>query len=150
MEFLFRETAERPAARVRPSQAKRDVNWQERIVRMLDESGVRSDSGQHWNVEGIQSLIDEGTKAETPGLLSHSATLVDRKTGQKKPAAIAIWPEDAKVDVTAIQRNLRQVQNYLIQKLEVLVVVGAEFAGGTKPGTGGHRNHSEAGALEVG
>ena len=133
------EVYQRPDEMVRPSQAKRDVNWRERIVRMLDESGVRSDSGQHWNVEGIQSLIDEETKGETPGLLSHSATLVDRKTGQKKPAAIAIWPEDAKVDVTAIQRNVRQLQNYPVRKPEVLVVVGAEFAGGTEPGTGGHQ-----------
>ena len=150
VETELMEIYQRPDEMVRPGQAKRDVNWRERIVRMLDESGVRSDSGQHWNVEGIQSLINEETKGETPGLLSHSATLVDRKTGQKKPAAIAIWPEDAKVDVTAIQRNVRQVQNYPARKLEVLVVVGAEFAGGTEPGTGGHQWFVEVMRIKAG
>jgi len=137
VETELMEVYRRPDDVVRPSQARRDVSWQERIVHMLDETGVRSDSGQHWDLEGVQSIVDEKSDGKMPGALSHTGTLVDRQTGKKAPAVIAVWPEDARVDVTAIQRNVREVLNGT--KAEVLVAVGAEFADGTEPGQKGHR-----------
>lgn len=137
VETELMEVYRRPDEMVRPSQARRDVDWQERIIRMLDETGVRSDSGQLWDIEGIQSIVDEGSNGRTPGELSHSGTLIDRQSGRKAPAAMAIWPEDAKVDVTAIHRNVREVMKRGAR--EALVVVGAEFADGTEPGKKGHR-----------
>jgi hypothetical protein len=45
---------------------------------------------------------------------------------------IAVWPEDVKVDVTAIHRRVRDAMKH--SKAEVLVAVGAAFADGTEPG----------------
>ena len=137
VETELMEVYQRPEEMVRPSQARRDVQWQERIIQMLDETGVRSDSGQHWDLEGVESIVDEGTNGKTPGALSHAATLVDRNSGSKKRAVIAVWPEDAKVDVTAIHRNVSEVVGR--GGGEVLVAVGAEFGDGTEPGKKGHR-----------
>ncbi len=128
-----------PDEMVRPAQARRDVNWQERIISMLDEKGVRSDSGQHWDLEGVQSIVDKESNGHFPGLLSHTATLLDRRSGRKVPAVIAIWPEDAKVDETAIHRNVRETLRRTETQSEVLIVIGAEFADGTEPGRKGHR-----------
>lgn len=148
VETELMEVYQRPEEMVRPSQAHRDVIWQERIVRMLDDTGVRSDSAQHWDLEGVQSIVDEKSNGKTPGALSHTATLVDRKSGRKAAAVIAIWPEDAKVDVTAIQRNVREVLNRAAG--EVLVAVGAEFADGTEPGKKGHRWAAEVMRVKAG
>ena len=137
VETELMEVYQRPEEMVRPSQARRDVQWQERIIQMLDETGVRSDSAQHWDLEGVESIVDEGTNGKTPGALSHAATLVDRQSGSKKRAVIAVWPEDAKVDVTAIHRNVSELVGR--GGGEVLVAVGAEFGDGTEPGKKGHR-----------
>ena len=137
VESELMELYQRPEEMVRPSQARRDVRWQERIIQILDETGVRSDSDQHWDLEGVESVVDEGSNGKTPGALSHTAILVDRKTGSKKHALIAVWPEDARVDVTAIQRNVRELLGRGTE--EVLVAVGAEFGDGTEPGQKGHR-----------
>ena len=137
VETELMEVYQRPEEMVRPSQARRDVQWQERIIQMLDETGVRSDSDQHWDLEGVESIVDEDTNGKTPGALSHAATLVDRQSGSKKRAVIAVWPEDAKVDVTAIHRNVSEVIGR--GGGEVLVAVGAEFGDGTEPGKKGHR-----------
>lgn len=137
VETELMEVYQRPEDMVRPSQARRDVQWQERIIQMLDETGVRSDSDQYWDLEGVESIVDEGTNGKTPGALSHAATLVDRQSGSKKRAVIAVWPEDAKVDVTAIHRNVSEVIGR--GGGEVLVAVGAEFGDGTEPGKKGHR-----------
>ena len=137
VETELMEVYQRPEEMVRPSQARRDVQWQERIIQMLDETGVRSDSGQHWDLEGVESIVDEGTNGKTPGALSHAATLVDRQSGSKKRAVIAVWPEDAKVDVIAIHRNVGDVIGR--GGGEVLLAVGAEFGDGTEPGKKGHR-----------
>ena len=131
------EVYQRPDEFVRPSQARRDVSWQERIVRMLDETGVRSDSGQHWDLEGVQSIVDEESNGKSPGSLSHTGTLVDRQSGKKASAVIAVWPEDARVDVAALHRNVRDVMQRSLG--EVLVAVGADFADGTEPGQKGQR-----------
>ena len=131
------EVYQRPDEMVRPAQARRDMNWQERLVRILDETGVRSDSGQQWDLEGVQSIVDEASNGSTPGTLSHTGMIVDRQSGRKEPAVIAIWPEDAKVDVTAIQRSVQEVMKRALK--EVLIIVGAEFADGTEPGKTGHR-----------
>ena len=133
---------------VRPTQARRDVNWQERIIQMLDETGVRSDSAQHWDLEGVQSIVDEQSNGKTPGALSHTGTLVDRQSGRKKAAVIGIWPEDAKVDVTAIHRNVQEVMKRSAK--EVLIAVGAEFADGTEPGKKGHRWAAEVMRVKAG
>ena len=139
VETELMEVYQRPEEVVRPSQARRDVSWQERIIQMLDETGVRSDSGQHWNLEGVQSIVDKETNGGSrPGALRHTCTLVDRQTGKKTPAVIGIWPEDAKVDVTAIQSNVLEILKRETPE-EVLVAVGAEFADGTEPGEKGHR-----------
>ena len=148
VETELMEVYQRPDEMVRPSQARRDVSWQERIIRMLDDTGVRSDSGQHWDFEGVQSIVDEKSNGKTPGALGHTGTLVDRKSGRKVPAVIAIWPEDAKVDVTAIQRNVREVLDRAAG--EVLVGVGAEFADGTEPGKKGHRWAAEVMRVKAG
>ena len=148
VETELMEVYQRPDEMVRPSQAKRDVGWQERITRMLDETGVRSDSEQQWDLEGVQSIVDEMSNGKTPGALTHTGTLVDRKSGKKAPAVIAIWPEDAKIDVTAIQRNVREVLNRAAG--EVLVAVGAEFADGTEPGKKGHRWAAEVMRVKAG
>ena len=132
VETELMEVYQRPEEMVRPSQARRDVQWQERIIQMLDETGVRSDSGQHWDLEGVESIVDVGTNGKTPGALSHAATLVDRQSGAKRRAVVAVWPEDAKVDVTAIHRNVSDVVGR--GGGEVLVAVGAEFGDGTEPG----------------
>ena len=137
VETELMEVYQRPDEMVRPSQARRDVSWQERIIRMLDETGVRSDSGQQWDLEGVQSVVDKESNGKTPGELSHTGTLVDRQSGRKKAAIIGIWPEDAKVDVTAIHRNVQEVMKRSAK--EVLITVGAEFADGTEPGKKGHR-----------
>ena len=147
VETELMEVYQRPEEMVRPSQAPRDVSWQEQIIRKLDDTGVRSDSGSHWDLEGVQSIVDERSNGKTPGALSHTGMLVDRKSGRKASAVIAIWPEDAKVDVSAIQRNVRQVLNRAAG--EVLVAVGAEFADGTEPGKEGapvgRRGHARQG-----
>ena len=137
VETELMEVYQRPDDVVRPSQARRDVSWQERIVHMLDETGVRSDSGQHWDLEGVQSIVDEASNGKTVGALSHTGTLVDRQSGKKAAAVVAVWPEDAKVDVAAIHRNVRDAMKH--SKAEVLVAVGAEFADGTEPGQKGHQ-----------
>ena len=137
VETELMEVYRRPDEMVRPAQARRDMNWQERLVRILDETGVRSDSDQQWDLEGVQSIVDEASNGSTPGALSHTGTIVDRKSGRKVPAVIAIWPEDAKVDFTAIQRSVQEVMKRALR--EVLIVVGAEFADGTEPGKAGHR-----------
>ena len=90
VETELMEVYQRPDEMVRPSRARRDLSWQERIIRMLDETGVRSDSGQRWDLEGVQSIIDETSNGKTPGALSHTATLVDRKSGAKTGAVIGI------------------------------------------------------------
>ena len=148
VETELMEVYQRPDEMVRPSQARRDVSWQERIIRMLDETGVRSDSGNHWDLEGVQSIVDETSNGKTPGTLSHTGTLVDRQSGKKAAAVIGIWPEDAKVDVTAIQRNVREVLKR--SQEEVLVAVGAEFADGTEPGKKGHRWAAEVMRVRAG
>ena len=148
VETELMEVYQRPDEVVRPSQARRHVSWQERIIQMLDETGVRSDSGQHWDIEGVQSIVDEQSSGQTPGALSHTGILVDRQSGKKSPAVIGIWPEDAKVDVTAIQRNVREVLNR--SRGEVLVAVGAEFADGTEPGKKGHRWAAEVMRVKAG
>ncbi len=122
----------RPDEMIRPTQARRDANWQERIIRHLDDVGVRSDGGEQWNVEGVDSIIDEASNGQNPGALSHTCVLIDKNSGKKTPAVIAIWPEDAKVDVAALQRNVQAVVGR--GKKEVLIVVGAEFADGTESG----------------
>ena len=137
VETELMEVYQRPDEMVRPTQARRDVSWQERLIRILDETGVRSDSGQQWDLEGVQSIVDEASNGNTLGSLSHTGTLVDRQSGQKIAAVIAIWPEDAKVDVTAIQRSVQEVMKRALK--EVLIIVGAEFADGTEPGKTGHR-----------
>ena len=141
VETELMEVYQRPDEVVRPSQSRRDVSWQERIIQKLDETGVRSDSGQHWHLEGVQSIVDKETNTGSnsrPGALSHTCTLVDRHTGKKASAVIGIWPEDAKVDVTAIQSNVLEVLKRANPEA-VLVAVGAEFADGTEPGEKGHR-----------
>ena len=148
VETELMEVYQRPDEVVRPSQARRDVSWQERIIHMLDETGVRSDSGQNWDLEGVESIVDEQSNGKTPGTLSHAGTLVDRKSGRKAPAVIGIWPEDAKVDVTAIQRNVQEVLKR--SREEVLVAVGAEFADGTEPGKKGHRWAAEVMRVKAG
>ncbi|MCY4056898.1 MAG: hypothetical protein OXG44_02740, partial [Gammaproteobacteria bacterium] len=90
-----------------------------------------------WDLEGVQSIFDVESDGQTPRALSHTGTLVDRQSGKKAPAVIAVWPEDARVDVTAIQRNVQAVLQR--SRDEVLVAVGAEFADGTEPGQKGHR-----------
>ena len=137
VETELMEIYQHPDELVRPNQARRDAGWQERIIRTLDETGVRSDSGQQWDLEGVQSVVDQDTNSKAAGVLSHVGLLVDHMTGSKRAAAIAIWPEDAKVNVTAIQRNVREVLRRASE--EVLIVVGAEFAEGTEPGQSGHR-----------
>ena len=132
------EVYQRPEDMVRPSQARRDMNWQNRIIQMLDETGVRSDSDQLWQVEGIESILSEQEIDEKrSGLLSHSAILVDSKTGRKEKAVIGVWPEDAKIDISALQLNVRAAMQR--NAGEILVVVGAEFADGTEPGHKGHK-----------
>ena len=148
VETELMEVYRRPDEVVRPSQARRDISWQERIIQMLDETGVRSDSKQHWDLEGVQSIVDEQSNGKTPGTLSHIGTLVDRQSGRKAPAVIAIWPEDAKIDVTAIQRNVREVLKR--SQGEVLVAVGVEFADGTEPGKKGHRWAAEVMRVKAG
>ena len=148
VETELMEVYQRPDEVVRPSQARRDVSWQERIIHMLDETGVKSDSGQHWDIEGVESIVDEQSNGKTPGTLSHTATLVDRKSGKKAAAVIGIWPEDAKVDVTAIQRNVQEI--FKRSREEVLVAVGAEFADGTEPGKKGHRWAAEVMRVKAG
>ena len=148
VETELMEVYQRPDEIVRPSQARRDVSWQERIIHMLDETGVKSDSGQQWDLEGVESIVDEQSNGKTPGTLSHTGTLVDRKSGKKAPAVIGIWPEDAKVDVTAIQRNVQEVLKR--SREEVLVAVGAEFADGTEPGKKGHRWAAEVMRVKAG
>ncbi len=153
VETELMEVYQRPDEIVRPSQARRDATWKERIVRMLDDTGVRSDSGQLWHLEGMQSIVDDNSHDSATGALSHSATLVDRQTGKKVPAFIAIWPEDAKVDVTAIHRNVREVIERIESKTEVLIVVGAEFSDGTEsggPGAGGPRWSVEVMRIKAG
>ena len=125
------EVYHRPEDMVRPGQARRDARWQERIVEQLARTGVRSDSGQVWHLEGVASILERDSGASPPGMLSHEATLVDHKTGAKKTAVIAVWPEDATVDVSAIQRNVREVLGR--GQEAVLVVVGAAFSDGTEP-----------------
>ena len=137
VETELMEAYQRPEEMVRPAQAKRDATWQSHIIHTLDETGVRSDSGQHWDLESVRSVADKETNGKTPGALGHIGTLVDRTTGRKRKAAIAVWPEDAKVEVTAIQRNVREVIRRVSE--EVLIVVGAEFADGTEPGAKGHQ-----------
>ncbi len=119
------EVYQRPEEMVRPAQARRDLAWQERVIHALDGTGVRSDSGQHWDVEGLESLVGKDDGGRTPGILSHGAVLVDRQSGRKRDAVVAVWPEDAKVDVGAIQRNVQDVMRRGLQ--EVLIVAGAEF-----------------------
>ena len=136
VETELMEIYQAPGETVRPSQARRDVGWQEQIAGKLEQTGVRSDGGQHWDVEGLESIIDDAANGKTPGALSHTAKVVDRQTGRKVDAAIAIWPEDAKVDIAAIHRNVSEVQRRGAQG--ILVVVGAEFADGTEPGPRGH------------
>ena len=148
VETELMEVYQRPDEMVRPTQARRDVNWQERIIQMLDETGVRSDSAQHWDLEGVQSIVDEQSNGNTPGALSHICTLVDRQSGRKKAAVIGIWPEDAKVDVTAIHRNVQEVMKRSAK--EVLIAVGAEFADGTEPGKKGHRWAAEVMRVKAG
>ncbi len=132
------EVYQRPEDMVRPSQAHRDMNWQNRIIQMLDETGVRSDSGQLWQLEGVESILSEQQIDEKrSGLLSHSAILVDSKTGRKEKAVIGVWPEDAKIDISAMQLNVRAAMKR--NAGEILVVVGAEFADGTEPGHKGHK-----------
>ncbi len=137
VETELMEVYQRPDELVSPSQARRDIGWRERIVAKLDETGVRSDSGQHWNLEGLQSILNEQSSGTALGTLTHTGTLVDRKSGKKERAVVAIWPEDAKVDVTAMQRNVREVVKRSAG--EVLITVGAEFAEGTEAGNRGHR-----------
>lgn len=129
------EVYRRPEEMIRPSQARRDVQWQERIVQMLERTGVRSDSGQKWDLEGVQSILDRDTAVARPGMLRHKATLVHRQSGAKKTTVIAVWPEDAKVDVAAIHRNVREA--IATHPRAVLLVVGAEFSEGTEPRGGG-------------
>ena len=148
VETELMEVYQRPDDMVRPTQARRDVSWRERIVRMLDETGVRSDSGQQWDMEGVQSIVDEESNGKTPGVLSHTGTLVDRQSGRKKAAVIGIWPDDAKVDVTAIHRNVQEVMKRSAK--EVLIAVGAEFADGTEPGEKGHRWAAEVMRVKAG
>ena len=148
VETELMEVYQRPDEMVRPSQARRDVSWQERIIQMLDATGVRSDSGQHWDLEGVQSIVDEQSNGKTPGALSHTGTLVDRQSGRKKPAVIGIWPEDAKVDVTTIHRNVQEAMKRSAK--EVLIAVGAEFADGTEPGKKGHRWAAEVMRVKAG
>ena len=137
VETELMEVYQRPEEMVRPAQARRDATWQSHIIHTLDETGVRSDSGQHWDLESVQSIADKETSATIPGALGHVGILVDRTTGKKRKAVIAVWPEDAKVDVTAIQRNVREMSRRTPD--EILIVVGAEFADGTEPGAKGHR-----------
>lgn len=126
-----------PEEILRPTQARRDARWQERAIDALDRGGIRSDSDQEWDLEGLQNLLDDDSVSATgfPGALTHRGTLIDRKTGKKKTAVIAIWPEDAKVDENAIHHNIQAARG----KAEVLIVVGAEFADGTEPPRSGQR-----------
>ena len=86
VETELMEVYQRPDEVVRPSQARRDVSWQERIIQMLDETGLRSDSGQHWNLEGVQSVVDKETNGE-----SHPAIVA--VSGLDHPPGGFLFPE---------------------------------------------------------
>lgn len=131
------EKYQNPSEFVGLQQQKRNASWQDRIVRALEDTGFTGESGRCWILEGVEALLDDEGVGRRVGALSHRATLVERDSGERVPSAISIWPEDAKVDIAAIQRNVREVMQRA--KGEVLVVVGAEFDDGTEPGSKGHR-----------
>ena len=134
-----------PEEMLKPAQAARNVAWQERIVDMLDYSGIKGRrDGNHWNVEGLESIAGQSSNGARVGELTHKAVLVDAVSGKKRNAVFAIWPEDAKVDIVGIHRNVQEAISQHVEEKPILAIVGAEFADGVTGST-------EAGhwALEV-
>lgn len=121
-----------PDELLKPAQAARNVAWQERVIAMLDNAGIKGGRGHsHWNVEGLESIAEKSSNGTQAGEITHKAILVDVQSGKRRNAVFAIWPEDAKVDTSGIHRNVQEALSYIEDK-PVLVVVGAEFADGVR------------------
>ena len=126
------EVYQNPEELLKPAQAARNVAWQERVIAMLDNAGIKGGRGRsHWNVAGMESIAEQSSNGTQAGEITHKAILVDVNSGKKRNAVFAIWPEDAKVDTSGIHRNVQEALSYIADK-PILVVVGAEFADGVR------------------
>ena len=132
------EIYQTPEEMVRPTQARRDVRWQERIIHMLDETGVRSDSGQHWDLEGVESIVDRRLQRQDSRLSSAtppclSTRRLARRSGQSSRCGQRMQRLMSPRFSVACGEVIRRGSE------DVVVVVGAEFGDGTEPGQKGHR-----------
>ena len=131
VETELMEVYQNPEELLKPAQAARNVAWQERVIAMLDNAGIKGGGRSHWNVEGLESIAEQSSNGTQAGEITHKAILVDANSGKKRNAVFAIWPEDAKVDISGLHRNVQEALGYVEDK-PVLVIVGAEFADGVK------------------
>ena len=116
-----------------PREQRGQVDWHDRILRMLDEKGIGSNEGTRWTVEAIENIADSQS-AERPGAISHRCRLIDHATGARKDGVIAIWPQDAQVGVHNVQRNVREAISRHHTDTDrdlALIVIGAEIEGGS-------------------
>ncbi len=117
----------------RPSQVRRDEQWQAKVKSALESGGFGTESGERYDVDNLQSLIgDEGEGGQSAAKhgLRWGASVHNRSSGKSFDAVVAVAPHDARVDLPMIQRMVSTVTKRL--KNEILVVIGVEFKDGTE------------------
>ncbi len=139
-----------PEELLSPRERRRQADWNERVLRMLGDKGVGSNEGTRWTLEDIENVADRQPESR-PGAISHRCRLIDHATGAAKDCVIAIWPQDAKVGVGNIQRNVREAISQHVGGDDLaLIVVGAEIDGGSHQSLDGGRWQIPVARIEAG
>lgn len=117
----------------RPSQQKRDTDWEERVKSALLAGGLQSESGTKFAVDELRSIIDDEDDQQTfesaQSNLRWDASIRDIISGKHIDADIAIQPHDSIVRVSALNRMVKAVIN---RGKSTLIVIGIEFGPGTE------------------
>jgi len=108
----------RPDEIRRPRQAKRDADWETVVRKSLLAGGIGTDSDKRFEIRNLADVEhDDGRKTGVRWI----ADVIDPQTGEAGAFAIAVAPQDVKVDGRVTMKLLDEAGDL------PMVVVGTEF-----------------------
>ena len=102
---------------------RRDRDWFKRITEALLVNGVTSDAGLRMNLEHLEDWAEKLPEAIG---VTHTAVLVDPKSGKRINAVLSILPEDMRATPKTVQRAVHQAG--IISDVRTLLVVTLDFS----------------------
>lgn len=108
-----------------PRRRKRDAAWSEQALERLKAGGVQASDSTQWDLVWTEPVEGKDTRI---GRIAHRGVLEDRRSGRRRSAILAIWPDDVKVDPRAVMLNIEEARR--LERLDetVLIIAGTDFA----------------------